>query len=79
MLLEFKNYNYRPEDFLKLKVEFAKTKYGERRYRYFAPRLWNALPLEMRTEDEIEVLKKKLQTLLFKDTEGFKARAFLYT
>ena len=78
LMLDFKSYNCRPEDFLKLKVAFAKTKYGERRYKYVAPRLWNALPLDMRSEEKIEVFKKKLKTLLFQDTEGFRAKAFKY-
>ena len=77
--LDFKSFNCRPEDFLKLKVIFAKTKFGERRYSYFAPRLWNALPLDMRSEEKCDVFKRNLKTLLFRDTEGFLKRAFQYT
>ena len=76
--LEYKQYNCRPDDFLKLQLTFAKTKYGERRYEYFAPRLWNALPLHIRTEEKIEEFKKKLKTLLFQNTEVFKAKALQY-
>ncbi len=79
LVLDYKQYNCRPEDFLKLQVKFAKTKYGERTYDYFAPRLWNALPLHIRTEEKIEEFKKKIKTLLFQNTEGFKAIAFQYT
>ena len=38
LMLDFKEYNLREEDFLKLKLIFSKTKYGERRYKFFAPR-----------------------------------------
>ena len=78
LTLDFKSYSCRPDDFLKLKVVFAKTKYGERRYDYFAPRLWNALPFRTRTSENIAIFKSELKTLLFKDTEGLKARAFQY-
>ena len=63
---------------MKLKVTFAKTKYGERRYEYFAPRLWNALPLKIRAEEKIDIFKKRVKTLLFEDTEGYKRKAFQY-
>ena len=75
--LDFKSYNCRPEEFLMLKTGFCKTKYGKRTYDYVAPRLWNALPLHIRTEKLIK-FKKMVKTLLFEDTEGFKCKAFLY-
>ena len=76
--LDFKSHNYRPEDFLKLKTNFYKSKYGRRTFKYNAPRLWNALPLHIRTEEKLETFKKLVKTLLFMDTEGFKAKAFCY-
>ena len=69
--LDFKSHNYRPEDFLKLKTNFYKSKYGRRTFKYNAPRLWNALPLHIRTEEKLETFKKLVKTLLFMDTEGF--------
>ena len=78
LMLDFKGYNLREEDFLKLRIIFAKTKYGERRYKFFAPRLWNALPLKIRGEEKLEGFKKKVKTLLFEDTEGFIRKAFQY-
>ena len=76
--LDFKSHNCRPEEFLMLKTSFCKTKYGKRMFKYHAPRLWNALPLHIRTEEKIDSFKKMVKTLLFKDTEGFKAKAFKY-
>ena len=76
--LEFKSHNCRPEDFLKLKTCFRKTTYGRRTFAYNAPRLWNALPLHIRTEESLDTFKKAVKTLLFQDTDGFKAKAFMY-
>ena len=61
-----------------LKTNFCKTKYGKRTFQYNAPRLWNALPLHIRTEEKLETFKRMVKTLLFTDTEGFKAKAFKY-
>ena len=76
--LEFKSYNCRPEDFLKLKTCFRKTPYGRRTFAYNAPRLWNALPLHIRTEESLDAFKRAVKTLLFQDTDGFKAKAFMF-
>ena len=76
--LDFKSHNCRPEEFLMLKTNFCKTKYGRRTFQYNAPRLWNALPLHIRTEEKLDTFKRMVKTLLFTDTEGFKAKAFKY-
>ena len=76
--IDLKNNNNRNEDQLKLKISFAKTKYGERRYKYVAPRLWNALPLSIRNEEKIETFKKKVKSLLIEDSENFINIAFRY-
>ena len=56
----------------------AKTKYGRRRLDFVGPRLWNALPVEVRSEKNMDTFKNKVKTLLFKDAEGFKRLAFKY-
>ena len=76
--LEFKQHNCRSEDFLKLKICFRNTTYGRRTFAYNAPRLWNALPLHIRTEESLDSFKKAVKTLLFQDTYGFKAKAYMY-
>lgn len=43
-----------------------------------APRLWNALPLEVRTEEDIEKFKTRVKTILFEGTEELKRRASMY-
>ena len=52
--------------------------YGRRTFAYNAPRLWNALPLHIRTEESLDSFKKAVKTLLFQDTYGFKAKAYMY-
>ena len=61
-----------------LETKGARTKYGRRTFEYTAPRLWNALPLEIRTEGDLVKFKKSVKTLLFKGTEEFKRKAFKY-
>ena len=76
--LDFKSHNCRPEEFLMLKTSFCQSKYGRRMFKYNAPRLWNALPLNIRTAENIDLFKKLVKTLLFEDTGSFKAKAFMY-
>ena len=78
LVVRYKQYNCRPNDFLLLETKVVKTKYGKRTFDYAGPRLWNALPLDVRTIDSIDTFKKKLKTILFKDTEGLKRQAFPY-
>ena len=76
--LTYKRYNCRPEDFLMLETKMVKTKYGKRTFQYAGPRLWNALPLHVRTMESVEGFKREVKTILFTDTDGFKRRAFCY-
>ena len=78
LMVSYKLYNCRPNDYLMLETRSVKTKYGRRTFEYAGPRLWNALPLELRMMDSIETFKKQLKTLLFKDAIGLKQRAFKY-
>ena len=75
---KYKKHNCRPNDYLLLETRKVQTKYGKRTFEYAGPRLWNALPLEVRTEEKRECFKKRIKTMLFKDTEGFKRKAFQY-
>ena len=76
--IKFKSHNCRPQDYLLLETKSVKTKYGKRTFDYAAPRLWNALPLHMRMEEDIDSFKKQLKTLLFDGTEELKRRATMY-
>ena len=76
--IKYKGHNCRPQDYLLLETAKAKTKYGRRRFDYAAPRLWNALPLNVRTEENIESFKRQIKTILFDGTEDLKNRASIY-
>ena len=75
---EFKSFNGRPNDFLLLKTPNFKTKYGKRVFEYSGSRLWNALPVELRSVEEVGTFKGRLKTLLFDGCEDLKNRAFKY-
>ena len=76
--VEYKKVNCRPDDFLLLVTTNVKTKYGKRTFQYAGPRLWNALPPEVRKIEKVDVFKKHVKTILFADVEGFKRKAYLY-
>ena len=76
--LKYKKFNCRPDDYLQLETIRVSTKYGRRTFAYAGPRFWNALPLEIRSEEKIESFKRQIKTLLFTDTEGLKRKAFRY-
>ena len=42
------------------------NKYGRRAFSNCAPVLWNNLPVEIRSIESLNVFKKRLKTLLFK-------------
>ena len=54
----------------------AKTKYGKRTFDYVGARLWNALPVDLRAQEDIERFKKGVKTL-FCDFEDFKHKTFI--
>ena len=76
--IQYKTHNCRPQDYLLLKTKRVKTKYGTRTFDYVAPKLWNALPLHVRMEEDIEKFKKQVKTILFDGTEQFKNEAYKY-
>ena len=55
------------------------TKYGKRIFTYTGPKLWNALPLDIREEDNVVMFKQKVKTLLFEGTTPFLEHAFVTT
>lgn len=71
MSFEYSVHNHRPQHELMLKTCIAKSKYGEKRFSYCGPRLWNKLPVEIKKEDKIDVFKTKIKTLLFTKPDVF--------
>ena len=76
--LQYKGFNGRPDDYLLLQTPTFKTMYGKRVFAYHGSRLWNALPVNIRAEDNFETFKKSVKTILFEGNEELKKRAFKY-
>ena len=76
--LRYKSFNGRPNDYLMLETPNFNTVYGKRLFVYNGSRLWNALPVHVRTEEDIEKYKKMVKTILFDGHEELKKKAFKY-
>ena len=55
----------------KLDVKYCNGLMGERAISVSGPKLWNALPQEIREEANSDDFKKRLKTILFKDANLF--------
>ena len=76
--LRYKSFNGRPEDYLKLHTPNFKTAYGTRIFEYNGSRLWNALPSNIRAEEDMKKFKTMVKTLLYDGHEELKRNAFKY-
>ena len=74
----YKSHNLRPKDLLLLETKKVNTRYGKRTFDYVGPKLWNALPVHLRTEQNTETFKRHVKTMLFTDSEEFIRNAFRY-
>ena len=66
------------EDVMTLETPNFRTAYGKRVFAYHASRLWNALPVVVRSEENVEKFKTMIKTILFAGKEDFKKKAFMY-
>ena len=57
---------------------YLDSNYGRRSFTYAAPRFWNALPLNIRSANSIDIFKSLTKHLLFNNFTDFKSRAFIY-
>ena len=78
LVLDYRCFNERPDDSLLLQVPECRTKYGRRTFQFVGSKLWNALPLHMRCEDDTENFKKQLKTLLFASYADLMSKAYRY-
>ena len=76
--LQFKPFNGRDDDILLLQTPHFKTNFGKRIFEHNASRLWNALPRNIRSEDEIGSFKTQIKTLLFNGCHELKKKAYKY-
>ena len=42
-----------------LETPQVRTKFGERTFCYYAPKIWNSLPKDVRSSKSIDIFKKK--------------------
>ena len=56
-----------------------RTTYGKRIFAYSGSRLWNALPVHVRAEEDTQKYKKDVKTILFEGHEELRRKAFKYT
>ena len=68
----------RSDDHLLLQVIPSTSKYIERSFSFAAPRYWNALSYNIRSEMDTDKFKKLVKSLLLTDTDGLKRHAFVY-
>ena len=69
MKVNYKAFNGRPDEYLMLETPNFQTKFGKRLFEYNGSRMWNALPVQVRSEENIDTYKKSLKTLLFTSQE----------
>ena len=58
--------NLRSKAQLRLRVPLVHKKYGDRAFSVAGPKLWNALPMSLKTCSSVNSFKKNLKTYLFK-------------
>ena len=63
--------NVRSVDYCTLNYVFMDSVYGRRSFQYAAPRLWNALPLNIRKIGTLDNFKSKLKFHLFNNSHEF--------
>ena len=76
--LQYKKFNGRAEDFPLLETPNFKSSYGKRIFAYYGSRLWNALPVYVRSVQDVEMYKKNLKTILFEGHDELVKKAFKY-
>lgn len=55
----------------KLEAKKCNGMLGDHAFSVAGPRLWNALPLELRVKEDLDEFKKTLKTYLFKNSYAF--------
>ena len=63
---------------LYLKVPRCQSKIGDRAFSVAGPRLWNALPVDLRLVDTVERFKSKLKHLFFSSFQEYKFQINIY-
>lgn len=69
-LISYRNSNYSLRSVTNLNLEIPlglipKPTFGRRAFSFYAPYLWNDLPIELKSAPSLDIFKKKLKTFLF--------------
>ena len=72
------NSNSRHANTLSTNIYYPLNSNGQRAFSYYAPKLWNALPLNMRNIELLPEFKAKLKTHLFSHFDELMARFNMY-
>ena len=78
MNLTYKSFNGRQVEYLMLETPNFQTKHGKRIFEYNCSRMWNALPVHVRSEEDIVKFKTAVKTLLFANHHQFKRKVYKY-
>ena len=76
--ITYKAYNRRPDDYLMLQQNKVNTNYGKRTFDYASSRLWNVVPMHLRSTENTDSFKKGIKTMLFADFNNFMKRVNKY-
>lgn len=68
----------RSVDLCSLENVYLESSYGRRSFTYSAPRYWNALPLNIRSANNIDIFKRLTKYHLFNNFAALKRAAFMY-
>ena len=71
MLRKSTDPNLNPKDVLLLETKEVNMKYGKGTFDYVAPMLRNTLPVHVRTEQNTNIFKRHVKTMLLRDSEEF--------
>ena len=72
------NSNSRHANTLSTNIYYPLNSNGQRAFSYYAPKLWNALPLNVRNIELLPEFKAKLKTHLFSHFDELMARFNMY-
>ena len=72
------NNNSRHNNTLSTRLFYPSSSIGQRAFSYYAPKLWNSLPLQLRNVELLPEFKAKLKTHLFSHFDELMARFNMY-
>ena len=59
------NARFSETNILSTRLFYPNTNFGKRAFVYYAPKMWNCVPQDIRIESDLPIFKRKLKTYLF--------------